>query len=1040
MPAKAAGVHAVVVTTPAGTATVTGGYTYYAPPTITSVAPLFGSALGGTRVTITGSAMSDVTEVKFGTTAATIVSKTATTVIVTTPAVTAGAVSLSMTNTGGTTVRAAAFTFRDLPTVSGMTPTQGSTPGGTNATITGTNLALTSSVTFGGTAGTIVSKNATTVVVRVPAKAAGVHAVVVTTPAGTATVTGGYTYYAPPTITSVSPTAGSITGGTTVTITGTNLLAVTTVTLGTVAVTPTTKTATTIRFVAPSTETIGSRAITVTSPGGTVTRNAAFNYTRITARGAAAQPAIEPSTEANRPNKNDLNTLPSRVMQRGAKADAASDTPRTKPASNRKPQRVATTPGGKVSPQSACTATAAVEPYARCYVDYEDTGSYDADILYTAAYVKAAAPTILTVDTVPVYPIWDSNWLLHDDTWMQLLFDTDGDSWADVSVIPVFASLAANRSTSVRVLDYNPDTDEFEQRASNCSGTITRKAADHVAISGTANTWWQLNINWSCLFQGNASNVTFISYMEDILDSDFAPEYFDELPAGNLNSITEPTITTVAPTSGPTAGGTSVTLTGRNLASTSRVEFDGVAGTIVSKTATTVVVRTPAHAAGSVDIEVTAPNGTGYKESAFTYVAAVPTITSISPASGTTDGGTTVVITGTNLANVTQVQLGGQVAQVVSKTATTLTFITPPAPTTSVVDEPTDPRYVDRSLWGLDGEFGVDAPTAWGTTQGSSNIVVAVIDTGRTNHADEGTTVAGYDMIALDDTNGDGIGDSPLTANDGNGRDSDPTDPGDWISTNEANGVSANGWFEGCDPGDSSWHGTHVAGTINAAANAIGIVGVAPGVKVQHVRVLGKCGGYMSDIIAGVTWASGGTVAGVPANATPARVINMSLGGGGSCSSAMQTAIDGAVARGTTVVVAAGNESMNAESSSPANCNNVVVVGAIDSDGFRANFSNYGSIVDVAGPGVGILSTINLGRTNPTTGGYASYNGTSMATPHVAGVVALMLSANDGLSPATVESILKSTSGPFGGPRCDPASSMYSCGAGAVNAGSAVMQ
>jgi serine protease len=1040
VPAKAAGVHAVVVTTPAGTATVTGGYTYFAPPTITTVAPLFGSALGGTRVTITGTAMADVTEVKFGTTAATIVSKTATTVIVTTPAVTAGAVSLSMTNTGGTTVRAAAFTFRDLPTVSGMTPTQGSTPGGINATITGTNLATTSSVTFGGTAGTIVSKNATTVVVRVPAKAAGVHAVVVTTPAGTATVTGGYTYFAPPTITSVSPTAGSITGGTTVTITGTNLLAVTTVTLGTVEVTPTTKTATTIRFVAPSTETIGSRAITVTSPGGTVTRNAAFNYTRITARGAAAQAAIEPSAEVNRPNKNDLNAVPQTLMKRGSKAEAAKDTPRTKPATNRKPQRVATSIMDKVSPQSACTATAAVEPYARCYIDYEDTASYDADILYTAAYVKAASPTILTVDTVPVYPIWDSNWLLHEDTWMQLSFDTDGDSWADVVVIPVFASLAANRSTSVEILDYDPYYDDFEVRGANCSGTITRKAGDHVAISGTANTWWQLNINWSCLFQGDASNMTFQSYMEDYDDYDFAPEYFDELPAGNLNSITEPTITTVAPTSGPTAGGTSVTLTGRNLATTSRVEFDGVAGTIVSKTATTVVVRTPAHSAGSVDIEVTAPNGTGYKESGFTYVAAVPTITSISPASGTTDGGTTVVITGTNLGNVTQVQLGGQVAQVVSKTATTLTFITPPAPTTSVVDEPTDPRYVDRSLWGLDGEFGVDAPTAWGTTQGSSDIVVAVIDTGRTNHADEGTTVAGYDMIALDDTDGNGSGDSPLTANDGNGRDSDPTDPGDWISTNEANGVSANGWFEGCDPGDSSWHGTHVAGTINAAANASGIVGVAPGVKVQHVRVLGKCGGYMSDIIAGVTWASGGVVAGVPTNATPARVINMSLGGGGSCSSAMQTAINGAVARGTTVVVAAGNESMNAESSSPANCNNIVVVGAIDSDGFRANFSNYGSIVDVAGPGVGILSTINLGRTNPTTGGYASYNGTSMATPHVAGVVALMLSANDGLSPATVESILKSTAGPFGGTRCDPASSMYSCGAGAVNAGSAVMQ
>ena len=1041
-PARSAGASEVAIVTPASRVARANGYTFVAPPlaTITTVSPTFGSALGGTLVTITGTAMSDVTEVKFGTTAATIVSKTATSVIVTAPAVTAGVVSLSMTNTGGTTVKAAAFEFRNLPTVTDMTPNQGSTPGGNNITITGTNLAATSTVTFGGTAGTIVSKNATTVVVRVPAGTAGVKAVIVTTPAGTATVTGGYTFYAPPTITTVSPTTGSIAGGTQVTITGTNLSAVTNVTLGAIEVTPTTKTSTTIRFITPATNLSGSRAVTVVSPGGTATRNAAFGYTLAAVRSLTPVAATPSSGAALRQIETTTDHSPRHIMERARAMTAVNKSFHLKPPATMKPQKATTRLIDMVSPQSNCTATAAVEPYSRCYTDYEDTWSYDADIFYTAAYVKAASPTVLTVDTVPLYPITDSNWLLYGDTGMAFTFDTDGDGSADVYVFPVARALAANASTSIQIVDYDSYYDDYTARTATCSGTVTRKAADHSAIAGTSNSWWQLNVNWSCLFAGNADNVTFTTFLEDYFDYDFAPDYFDELPAGNLNSITEPGITSLSPSSGPTAGGTNVTITGKNLATATQVTFDGVPGTIVSRAATTLVVRTPAHSAGYVDVEVSAPNGYGYLESAFNYVASPPVINSLSVISGTADGGTSVVITGSNLGNATQVQLGGQNAQIVSKTSTTITFITPPAPSSVGGEEPTDPRYVDGSLWGLDGEFGIDAPTAWDTTHGSPNIVVAVIDTGRTIHTDEGLTVAGYDMVSLDDTDGDGFDDSPLTANDGNGRDSDPSDPGDWISTNEASGTAANGWFEGCEASNSSWHGTHVAGTVNAASNASGIVGIAPGVKVQHVRVLGKCGGYMSDIIAGITWASGGTVAGVPTNTTPARVINMSLGGGGSCSSAMQSAINGAVARGTTVVVAAGNESMDARDSNPANCFNVVVVGASDSDGRRASFSNYGPIVDLAGPGVDILSTINLGRTNPTSAGYASYSGTSMATPHVAGVVALMLSANAGLTPGTVEAILKSTAGPFGGARCDPVSSVYSCGAGIANAGAAVVQ
>jgi serine protease len=204
---------------------------------------------------------------------------------------------------------------------------------------------------------------------------------------------------------------------------------------------------------------------------------------------------------------------------------------------------------------------------------------------------------------------------------------------------------------------------------------------------------------------------------------------------------------------------------------------------------------------------------------------------------------------------------------------------------------------------------------------------------------------------------------------------------------------------------------------------------------VVPVRVLGKCGGYTSDIADGIIWASGGTVSGVPAIAARAQVINMSLGGGGACDTTTQNAINGARSRGTVVVVAAGNESQNASNSSPANCAGVITVAATNRSGGRASYSNYGTIVDVAAPGgdsgAAILSTLNAGTKAPGADSYAGYMGTSMATPHVAGVVALMLAKNGALTPDDVEARLKSSVRAF------PAS-CSGCGAGIVNASAAV--
>ncbi len=295
--------------------------------------------------------------------------------------------------------------------------------------------------------------------------------------------------------------------------------------------------------------------------------------------------------------------------------------------------------------------------------------------------------------------------------------------------------------------------------------------------------------------------------------------------------------------------------------------------------------------------------------------------------------------------------------------------------------------------------------------------MVAVIDTGITGHPDlDANILPGYDFIS--DT---------FVSRDGDGRDDDPADEGDW-------NPEANECYTDSEVTDSSWHGTHVAGTIAAVTNnAVGVAGTAYNAKIVPVRVLGRCGGYTSDIADAIVWASGGTVSGVPANPNPAEVINMSLGGSGTCSSTYQNAITAAVNRGTTVVVAAGNSAANVSGSVPANCSNVVAVAAITSAGAKASFSNYGSGIDVSAPGQAILSTLNDGTTTPGSASYASYNGTSMAAPHVAGVVALVQSAaSTVLTPAAVETLLKNTASAL------PGTCSGGCGAGIVNANAAV--
>jgi serine protease len=334
---------------------------------------------------------------------------------------------------------------------------------------------------------------------------------------------------------------------------------------------------------------------------------------------------------------------------------------------------------------------------------------------------------------------------------------------------------------------------------------------------------------------------------------------------------------------------------------------------------------------------------------------------------------------------------------------------------------PNDPLYAQQWHY-FEPTGGLNLPLAWDITSGAG-IRVAVIDTGMRPHPDlVGNLIAGYDFIS--DT---------FVARDGGGRDADPTDPGDFSAAGECGaGSPASG---------SSWHGTHVSGTVAAVTNnGSGGAGVAFGAKVVPVRALGRCGGLTSDIADAITWASGGSVPGVPNIAARAQVLNLSLGGGGPCDNTTQNAINGAVSRGTVVVVAAGNENQNVSNATPANCQNVVAVAATNRSGGRAFYSNFGTLVDVAGPGGeltastsanGVLSTLNQGATTPGPDGFAFYQGTSMATPHVAGAAALVMSRNSALTAAQVESVLKTTARAF------PAA-CSGCGTGIVNALAAV--
>jgi serine protease len=365
-----------------------------------------------------------------------------------------------------------------------------------------------------------------------------------------------------------------------------------------------------------------------------------------------------------------------------------------------------------------------------------------------------------------------------------------------------------------------------------------------------------------------------------------------------------------------------------------------------------------------------------------------------------------------------------------------------------------------------------DAVSAWAITTGSTGTVIADVDTGvRFEHPDllragfGGRLLPGYDFVSEDQNPTTGaLLDTYLIANDGDGWDPDPSDPGDWISASDQTNILFPA--ASCPTADSTWHGTRVMGILGALTNnGIGIAGMTWNPYLLPVRALGKCGGYDSDIIVGMQWAAGMSVTGVPNNPYPAGIINLSVGASGSCPSVYADAVTTLAGMGVLIVASAGNASGPVDA--PGNCAGLLGVAGLRNVGTKVGYSSFGPQVSVAAPAgncvnssgaclKSIDTTTNSGLTTPADGTYTNELnpnlGTSFSAPIVTGIAALMRAVNANLTPAQLIARIQASASAFPQPaglpvcpnvdattgECACPNDGSECGAGMVNALQAV--
>ncbi|ABE40229.1 Outer membrane autotransporter barrel [Rhodopseudomonas palustris BisB5] len=675
-PSGTAGARDVIVTTAGGAVTSTGGFTYIAAPTIGTISPSSGPTGGGTNVTITGTNLSGVTGVTVGGASATLGTNTSTSIVITTPSGTAGARDVIVTTAGGSATSTGGFTYIAGPTIGTISPNSGPTAGGTSVTITGTNLSGVTSVTIGGAAATLGSNTSTSIVITTPAGTAGARDVVLTTAGGSVTSTGGFTYAAAPTISTVTPSSGSTGGGTSVTITGTNLSGVTSVTVGGTAATLGTNTSTSIVITTP-TGTAGARDVVLTTAGGSVTSTGGFTY--------ILSPSISTISPNAGPSAGGTSVTISGTNLSGVTSVTIGGAAATL-GTNTSTSIVVTTPAGTAGARDVVVTTSG--------------GSVTA----VGGFTYAGPPTIGTISP--------SSGPTGGGTSVTIT----GSNLANITNVTIggaAASLGANTSTSIVVTTPSGAVGARDVVVSTAGGSVTSTGgftyvaaptissispSSGLAAGGTSVTITGTNLSGvTSVTVGGAAATLGINTATSIVittpaGTAGARDVVVTTAGGPVTStagftyISAATVTAISPAVGPISGGTSVTITGTNFTGATAVTIGGAAATGVSiVNATTITATTSAHAAGNVDVVVTTPGGTATGSGLYSYVSG-PVVTSISPASGPSAGGTSVTITGSNLAGATAVSFGGAAATAVSVTSATTITATTPAHAAGAVD------------------------------------------------------------------------------------------------------------------------------------------------------------------------------------------------------------------------------------------------------------------------------------------------------------------------------------------------------------------
>ena len=696
----------VTVTTPNGTSaiSVNDQYTYADAPTVTSLSPAAGKTSGGNTVTINGTNLTGATAVKFGTTSATgLMAVSSTQITATAPAGT-GTVHVTVTTPNGTSTTSASdqYTYTDLPAVTGVAPNSGPAGGGTSVTITGTNLTGASAVKFGVNSATGVNVvSSTQITATAPAGTGTVH-VTVTTINGTSTTSASdqYTYVAAPTVASISPSQGPAAGGTLVTITGTNLTGATAVAFGTTSATNVAVVdATHVTATIPAGVATGSPVdVRVTTPGGTsAAGNQLYTYLYL--------PVVSSVSPNYGPTAGGATATIFGVHLTGASAVKFGTTNATNVTFVTDGEISATIPAGLAGVVDVTVIT----PGGTSLVSDPNT-----------SYLYVAPPTVTSLSPNKG-PLAGGNSVVITGTGFSNVSDVSFGSSVAIYTVDSATQITATAPSGTGTVNVTVTT------LGGASATGAANAytyADAPVVTGVSPSSGPIAGGTTVTITGSnltgASAVKFGTTPASSFNVDSATQITATAPAhaaglvdvvvtntagdspavagDGYTYVGVPTVTAVSPSSGPIAGGTTVTITGSNLTGASAVKFgstNATSYTVVS--ATQITAQAPAGAAGLTNVTVTTVGGTSATSAANQYTyAGIPTVSGVSPSAGPLSGGNSVTITGTNLTAATAVDFGTNAATGCG--ANTATSITCNAPS------------------GLVGQVDVTVTTAGGTS------------------------------------------------------------------------------------------------------------------------------------------------------------------------------------------------------------------------------------------------------------------------------------------------------------------------------------